>query len=289
MKKDSSDTSQIGITAHHTAFTWYKNGLSHPALATGRGRALFLAAAPWMWLGKNLLGITDIETYLLQRHILMDHLMDRAVEDKKPVQVLELACGLSPRGWRFLSRHKNKAVRYVETDLPGMAARKKEILNQAGLLQSAHSIAALNILAEDGPESLEQVCSKHIEAGCRTIVVTEGLINYFPLPVVEKLWQRIAAALKRQGEGIYIADNMTLPQNGLAKAVIKPFRSIIETLAGGRTHLHFADDGDAIASLSACGFDKAFVHRPEDWAKPLNLPLCRSQSTTRILEAWITR
>jgi O-methyltransferase involved in polyketide biosynthesis len=287
VKKDSSDTSQIGITAHYTAFTWHKNGLSHPVLTTRPGRALFLVAAPWMWMGRNLLGITDIQTYLIQRHILMDHLMDMAVEKGKPVQVLELACGLSPRGWRFLSRHKNRDARYVETDLPGMAARKEKLLKQAGLLRAGHIMTTLNILALDGPASLEQVCQKHLEPGCLTLVVTEGLINYFPLPVVEKLWQRIASVLKSQGGGLYLADNMTLPQEGLARAVIKPFRSIIEALAGGRTHLHFAADKDAIASLAACGFDTAFVHRPEDWAKPLNLPLCRSQSTTRILEAWV--
>jgi len=286
--KESLDTSRISITAHYTSFAWRKNGLSHPALTTGPGRALFLAAAPWMWLGRNLLGITDIETYLLQRHILMDHLMDRALEDGKPAQVLELACGLSPRGWRFLARNQNRDVRYVETDLPGMAARKEEILKQAGLLQKAHSISALNILEPEGPSCLEQVCKKHLVPGCRTIVVTEGLINYFPLPVVEKLWQRIAAILKNQGGGLYLADNMVLPKNDLALAVIKPVRRIIEAVARGRTHLHFDDDRDAVKTLLGCSFDRAAVHRPEDWAKSLNLPLCRSRSTTRVLEAWVT-
>ena len=38
--------------------------------------------------------------------------------------MLELACGLSPRGFRFTRKYGGR-IRYVEADLPAMAARKK--------------------------------------------------------------------------------------------------------------------------------------------------------------------
>ena len=68
--QSAEDTSRISITAHHTSYTWYANNLSHKAFATLRGRILYKSTTPWMRLGKMVLGVSDLETSLLQRHII---------------------------------------------------------------------------------------------------------------------------------------------------------------------------------------------------------------------------
>ena len=68
-------------------------------------------------------------------------------------QVVEVACGLSPRGWRFAQRYGER-ITYVEADLPGMAARKRAALDRIGCLSDHHRVVAVDALRDDGPDSL---------------------------------------------------------------------------------------------------------------------------------------
>ena len=43
-------------------------------------------------------------------------LLERAIEAGGVTQVIELACGLSPRGWRFANRYGER-LRSIEADL----------------------------------------------------------------------------------------------------------------------------------------------------------------------------
>jgi len=51
--------------------------------------------------------------------------------------VIEVAAGLSPRGWRFRRRYGDRLT-YVEADLPAMAARKRGALERMGSLGDRH-------------------------------------------------------------------------------------------------------------------------------------------------------
>jgi O-methyltransferase involved in polyketide biosynthesis len=119
----SSDA--ISPTAHYTGHVWYRNGLSHPRLATREGRLMYDALAPAMWLAAPL-AQTTLEDYLLARHRAIDALLTAAIGRGEVGQVIEVAAGLSPRGWRFVSRHPELV--YLEGDLPAMAARKRRAL-----------------------------------------------------------------------------------------------------------------------------------------------------------------
>ena len=121
MSETSRGSDAIGPTAHYTAHVWARNGMSHPALTTSTGRVLFNATRPTMAVSKAMGGVT-LEEFLLARHRLIDHLLDAAIEEGRVGQVLEIACGLSPRGWRFAGRFGDQ-IDYVEADLPAMAAR----------------------------------------------------------------------------------------------------------------------------------------------------------------------
>ena len=122
----------ISPTAHYTGYVWARNGLSTPELETAVGRLSFASMQPAAALSR-LLGGPTLEQFLLARHRLIDHVLEEAIAAGRVSQVLEIAAGMSPRGWRFAGRHGD-AVTYVEADLPAMAARKRAALERAGSL-----------------------------------------------------------------------------------------------------------------------------------------------------------
>ena len=115
-----SPSETISPTAHYTGYVWARNGLSHPELATTEGRILFESLRPMM-LVSAAVGGSSLEPYLLARHRAIDALLERAIEEHGVTQVVEVASGLSPRGWRFTTRYGDRLT-YVEADLPEMAA-----------------------------------------------------------------------------------------------------------------------------------------------------------------------
>ncbi len=143
----------IGPTAHYTGHVWARNGLSHPALDTREGLLMHAALAPTM-LAARLAGLPTLDGNLLARHRRIDERLEAAISSGRVGQVLEVACGMSPRGWRFTERHPDLV--YVEADLPAMVERKRAALARIGR-PPAHRTAELDALDPDGPRSLSAV------------------------------------------------------------------------------------------------------------------------------------
>ena len=146
-----ASSAHISPSAHYTGYVWYRHQLADAAFATGFGRFVHGLLSPITWGARVGFGL-DIEQFLLQRHLQIDAQLTAAIEQGGVCQVVEIACGLSPRGRRFTSRYPH--VRYVEADLPVMAARKRLLLNAEGWLGSQHQVRAVDILAEEGGKSL---------------------------------------------------------------------------------------------------------------------------------------
>jgi O-methyltransferase involved in polyketide biosynthesis len=243
----------IGPTAHYTGHVWARHGLSHPELATAEGHALYLAAAgPQLPL--RLLGGPTIEDLLLARHLVIDALLEEAIAAGVG-QVLEVACGMSPRGWRFSERHDELV--YVEADLPGMAARKRAALERIGR-PGRHRVAELDALAPDGPRSLSAVAAG-LDPARGLAIITEGLLSYLPREAVLDLWGGFAATIARFPRGEYLADlhldadTPTLLTRGAEAALSAFVRS--------RVAVHFADEDQARQALLGAGFASAEVIR----------------------------
>src|SRR5687768_3167100 len=101
MSREHPET--ISPTAHYTGYVWFANGFSHEAFATSAGRALYQTLR-----GPNAaaraVGLPSLEGMLLARHRLIDLRLTEAIETGEISQVVEVAAGLSPRGWRFRTR-----------------------------------------------------------------------------------------------------------------------------------------------------------------------------------------
>ena len=281
----SQDTSRISITAHHTGYTWYANNLSHPALATAYGKAFYYSSKPWMHLARTVLGLADLETALLQRHMIIDHLLDEAFEKHGSVQVLELASGLSPRGFRFCNKHSGKDVLYIEADLPGMAGRKKTILENHGLMDANHFVLPCNILVQSGELSLEGIFRDRLDHSKPVFIITEGIINYFDLETMRNLWIRMAGLLKNASKGIYVSDNMPRPVGHSMGFFLTIWNQIVATIARGGFYMHFSSDGEAENEFKACGFESSMIHRPESFKGVIPIPASRRASFLRVIQA----
>ena len=250
-----SPSSTISPTAHYTGYVWARNGLSHPELSTTEGRVLFESLRPAIAVSRAL-GGSSLETYLLARHRAIDVLLGRAIEDAGVGQVIEVACGLSPRGWRFTERYGERLT-YIEADLPEMAARKRRALAKMGSLSDRHRVVDLDALADRGSRSLDAVTAE-LDRGEGLAIITEGLLGYLPGDAVESLWRRFASALSDFSSGRYISD---LHLGGAQTIEVRAFRVVLSAFVRGRVHLHFEDATEAVAALQAAGFERAHLHR----------------------------
>ena len=93
---DSEGSAAVSPTAHYTGETWVRNGLSHPQLATWQGRLLHRTLALPLAASRTFGGPT-LDGLLLARHRIIDSILEDQI-DGGVTQVVEVACGMSPRG-----------------------------------------------------------------------------------------------------------------------------------------------------------------------------------------------
>ena len=268
MDKHAPDTSSISFTALYTGQVWVRNGLSEPFFQTRSGALLYGAMSPMEALGKRVLG-GNIRTFLLQRHHLIDARLEALIEQHPDLQVVEIACGLSPRGCRF--RQRFPSITYVEADLPDMADRKRRLLAAKGFLSATHRVAPVNILAEDGPDSVAALLDG-LDPARPVAVITEGLINYFSLDTVTPFWGRLAAGLRRFPRGVYLSDNYPLYANMRFHRTLKTLGGLLGAISRSQVAFHFRSDADTERHFLNQGFDALTVHDPADFYTALPIP-----------------
>lgn len=278
----TEDTARISPTAYYTGHVWCRNGLSHAALDTREGAALFQVARPLMRLARRYTGGVSLEDILLQRHRVIDHLLTTASEDGSVGQVVELAAGMSGRGLRSCERFGSLV--YVEADLPAMAARKRRVLESAGLMRARHHVVTVDVLRDDGPTSLGDATRELLDPARGTAIVTEGLLNYFDEADVAGMWRRFSRFLAPFPASLYLAD-VYLERSVAHLPAVRGFRRLLETFTRGRTHLHFHEAHEVEDGLVAGGFARARVHRPREFADRLVLPSIDGPDVVHILEA----
>jgi O-methyltransferase involved in polyketide biosynthesis len=253
-----SGSDAISPTAHYTGHVWGRNGLSHPRLGTLEGRVFFDALEPAMTVSR-ILGGPTLEGSLLARHRVIDHLLAEAIDDGRVSQVIEVACGMSPRGWRFAERYGDDLV-YVEADLPDMARRKRTSLEQIGSLGDSHRVVELDALSDDGPRSLAAVASE-LDPECGLAIVTEGLLTYFGQGDVRGMWRRFARELERFSAGLYLAD---MRLGGTSRSLVEhAFATALSSFVQRRVHAHFDGEQDAVEALEEAGFARARLIRAD--------------------------
>jgi O-methyltransferase involved in polyketide biosynthesis len=279
--KSATDTSSISFTAHYTGYVWYKHHLSEPAFVTPQGQLYYGLLRPFEFLARRLIG-TDIKTTLLQRHHIIDRELSALIAANPHLQVLEIACGLSPRGHRFAMEHPD--ITYVEADLPGMVARKQALLEKLFSLNARHRIVVCNIL-DQGGTSLENIIDREFDPTRPLVVITEGLVNYFTLPTISGFWQRLAGQLQHFPLGVYLTDLYPSVQNHHFAGLIRRANESLRMASRSHFCLHFEKDADIKTHFETDGFKAATVFNPDQAIADGKVPKAFGGSIVRVVRA----
>ena len=282
MSKDPADTSSISFTALYTGHVWYANGMSAPAFHNAGGSMLYHALMPFEFIGKQIAG-GNIKTFLLQRHLIIDALVEKAIQEDGVEQILEIACGMSPRGTRFCSRFPQ--LTYSEGDLPGMAARKHRLLTEQKEITEKHQVVPLNIFAQNSDDALETVMARAFDTSKPVLVITEGLVNYFSLETIDGFWKRLQAALSHYPQGIYLLDNYPLFDNHPLHKTMRVLGGMLGTISRSQVSFHFGSDHAAKSHFESFGFKNTTVHNPANYYQQLAIPRSRGNPFVRVVEA----
>lgn len=255
------DQSPVSLTGHFTGYVWCNNHLSPGSFSSALGKLMYYGTRPADWVTKKTIGI-NLESMLLQRHCLIDALVNQAIADGV-TQIVEIASGLSARSLRTLTQHNHDSLRYIEADLPDMVAWKKKRLKKEQFNDNRFSIVECNILRTEGALSIENLL-KSLDSQQKTLVITEGLVNYFPLEVIEGFWTRLAYTLSHFKEGSYLFEVWPKVLDHPFSPVIYGTQKVIELLTRQEVPLHYSSDRQIKAAIEGCGFSNATVFNPDD-------------------------
>jgi O-methyltransferase involved in polyketide biosynthesis len=117
-------------------------------------------------------------------------------------------------------------------------------------------------------------------------VLTEGLVNYFELPVISAVWSRLAR-LGQTFPALWYLTDLYHDFPGRAAPFIRTAAKMLGTVSRSEVSLHFGNDEQIEDGFKACGFSAVTVHKPEDWYD--RLPIPHSRSRIRVVEAAVSR
>ena len=244
----------ISFTAHYTGYIWFQEGISHAALASNKGRWLAKLVGPLETWAENIIG-DSMRSTLRQRHALIDRQLDHFLAEHPDAQILEIATGLSPRGWRYRQKFPNLV--YIEADLPDMAAAKRQALSQ--IEKPAPRIEAVDLFGDGFQQLLDTLDSKK-----PLIIISEGLVNYFTKDMLNDLWTRLATGLKRFPTGVYLTDIYPEPITRRLGRLIWNSSKVLKVMSRSAFSFHFISPTEAIHAMQAAGFKTSRVFQPSD-------------------------
>jgi len=246
---DSQD--RVSTTALYTAQHWIKEGYPFAEFFdTLRGRAVyflsvFLSYLPWVGVG-----IKYYNQQLWLRHRVVEHF----IETYEPDVIIDLGCGLSPRGIAHATEHSKMRVR--EGDLEFIVSIKKALLKTC-LPQKNYQLETFDLLQDD-VESLRAGLSPKD----RVLVITEGVIDYFTFEEKKAVWSRLSELVGFFEEAVYLQEiNLTLGSPRLTQLVAWSVGVTVEDRMYSTVEAGLED-------LRACGFGEV-----NKLAYPFDLPL----------------
>ena len=269
--------SDLSITALYTSAVW----------RWGRLPGSELLAAPeaaWVFRFTNAAlalarlfrrELPSLRHSLLHRHLVIDHLL----RDAKPVQVLELASGLSRRGVAFSA---DPALRYVEVDLPHVLARKRALLWGSAEGRAALERPNLTLLAADVETA---VLEPLVLSAVPLTVIAEGLLMYLPAEAQRRLWARLRR-LFDLAPGMLVFDLVPAAEQPPPGRVGRALAALMKRFTGGRTFERDARTREDItAELRAAGFSQVEVLDPKTVARAWSLPFPAARTQQLIFVA----
>ncbi|NNP73152.1 leucine carboxyl methyltransferase [Acinetobacter defluvii] len=242
----------ISFTAHYTGYIWYQMGISHPLLATSKGKSLAFIANPIeTWAEKYVGG--SMRTTLKDRHIMLDDTLKQLIERYPDLQVLEIAAGLSPRGWWF--REHFPQIDYRELDLPEMAKTKQAALKQINA--ASPDVLSVDLFTEDFKNAFAVFDPQR-----PLVIISEGLINYFE----KSLLQQLLKSIVNYGQNFtvlhYLTDIYPEPTKNKLASVIWNSSKLLKVVSRSAFSFHFQTPQEVRVFFQKAGFNQVDVIQP---------------------------
>lgn len=103
--------------------------------------------------------------------------LDKVIKEYKPEQIIELACGYSPRA--LILTQKNSKLIYLETDFKPVIQRKKKILKEIAkkenlVLSKNHHLIEMDAISKYLASSIKISLNKNK----KTLIIAETLTSY---------------------------------------------------------------------------------------------------------------
>ncbi|OOT53930.1 class I SAM-dependent methyltransferase [Acinetobacter pittii] len=253
MTQQLSKHRHISFTAHYTGYIWYQMGISHEALATAKGKSLAYLVHPIeSWAEKYVGG--SMRTTLKQRHTMLDHYLEQLIQENPDLQVLEIACGLSPRGWWF--RQHYPSITYRELDLPDMAQTKQNALQQ--IEKNAPEILSVDLFTEAFAQAFEV-----FDPNRPLVVISEGLINYFDKGLLKHLIQSIGHYGATFKKFHYLTDLYPEPIKNKLASIIWNSSKLLKLMSRSSFSFHFKSPQEVNDFFKDTEFEQVTIEQPQ--------------------------
>ena len=253
MTQQLSEHRHISFTAHYTGYIWYSMGISHPVFATSKGKMLAKLVHPLeSWAEKFVGG--SMRTTLKQRHSMIDQHLIQLIEQHPDLQVLEIASGLSPRGWNFRQKFPN--LDYRELDLPDMARVKTQALQKIDC--NSPEVLSVDLFTADFEQAFQV-----FDPTRPLVVISEGLINYFNKNMLLQLLHAISHYGQNFKELHYLTDLYPEPVKNKLANFIWGCSKLLKWMSRSAFSFHFIHPQQAQSFFQQAGFEQANITQPQ--------------------------
>ncbi len=255
MTQQLSEHRHISFTAHYTGYIWYSMGISHPVFATSKGKMLAKLVHPLeSWAEKFVGG--SMRTTLKQRHRMIDQHLTQLIELHPDLQVLEIASGLSPRGWNF--RKKYPHIEYRELDLPDMATIKTQALKQIDV--HSPEVLSVDLFTADFEQAFQV-----FDPNRPLVVISEGLINYFNKAMLLQLLKAIHHYGQNFKELHYLTDLYPEPVKNKLAHFIWACSKLLKWMSKSAFSFHFINPQQVQEFFQQAGFEQVSIVQPQQY------------------------
>lgn len=158
--------------------------------------------------------------------------LDKLVHSYNPEQIIELACGYSPRGLIMTQKDPNQV--YIETDFLALIERKKTIIDEIEGFKVSQNHHLVSIDAIDG--DLYETLRNIIDVNKRTLIITETLTSYLNPSEYEFLIDNIEKLLDQTDAGAYLSHESKNMLPGIFGWMLLFYR---DRIAKTRNYKHF--------------------------------------------------
>ena len=253
MTQQLSEHRHISFTAHYTGYIWYSMGISHPVFATSKGKMLAKLVHPLeSWAEKFVGG--SMRTTLKQRHSMIDQHLIQLIEQHPDLQVLEIASGLSPRGWNFRQKFPN--IDYRELDLPDMAKVKTRALQKIDC--TSPEVLSVDLFTADFEQAFQV-----FDPTRPLVIISEGLINYFNKNMLLQLLHAISNYGKNFKELHYLTDIYPEPVKNKLANFIWGCSKLLKLMSRSAFSFHFVHPQQAQSFFQQAGFEQVNITQPQ--------------------------